>query len=132
MSFTVLGKSHACLLACSAKANVDVWIWGDWEFRPVQYGVPCATQMSAVLIYVAQCSGRAGWAPSVKMQVSGESNDDGTVPMRAMSDIPAAVVMDPNNPMCLEGIVSLLVQFGYVSTHSTCSLCPCEEVVQAC
>ena len=66
------------------------------------------------------------------MQVNAATDDDG-VPLKAMSDMPAAaaagaagatVVMDPNNPMCLEGIVSLLVQFGYVS--------PTQKATRAC
>eukprot|EP00045_Choanoeca_perplexa_P015906 m.206806 g.206806 ORF g.206806 m.206806 type:complete len:938 (-) comp17113_c0_seq1:1520-4333(-) len=89
------GKKGRLYTHTSAKANVDVWIWGDWEFRPAQ--------------------GRAGWAPSVNMHAS---DSDGPVPLQSMSDVRSSVVMDPSNPMCLEGIVSLLVQFGYLFSRS--------------
>jgi hypothetical protein len=60
------------------------------------------------------CRGRSGWTPSLNLKVNDESADEGIVALKQMSDMQSAVVMDPNNPMCLEGIVSLLVQFGYV------------------
>eukprot|EP00730_Choanoeca_flexa_P006996 TRINITY_DN12262_c0_g1_i3.p1 TRINITY_DN12262_c0_g1~~TRINITY_DN12262_c0_g1_i3.p1 ORF type:complete len:937 (+),score=236.23 TRINITY_DN12262_c0_g1_i3:83-2893(+) len=88
------GKKGRLYTHTSALPNVDVWLWGDWEFRPAQ--------------------NRAGWAPSVNMQAS----DTSTVRMKSMSDVRSSVVMDPDNPMCLEGIVSLLVQFGYLFSRS--------------